>query len=40
MSGVTKKKKEKNLFEKEAIDDLKELKGFMSEGKMQLEKAV
>ncbi len=40
MSGVGKKKKDKNLFEKEAMDDLKEVKGFMSEGKMQLEKAV
>jgi hypothetical protein len=35
-----KKKKEKNLFEKEALDDLKEIKNYMSEGKMLLDKAV
>ena len=28
------------MFEKEALDDLKEIKGYMSEGKMLMEKAV
>lgn len=38
--SINKKKKEKNIYEKEAMDDLKEVKNYMNEGKILLEKAV
>lgn len=38
--ALNKKKKEKNIYEKEAMDDLKEVKNYMSEGKILLERAV
>jgi hypothetical protein len=40
MNNIKQKKKDKNLYEKEAIDDLKEVKNYMNEGKILLEKAT
>ena len=40
MSSLNKKKKDKNLYEKESMDDLKEVKTHMNDGKILLEKAI
>jgi len=37
---MNKKRKEKNLMEKETLDDLKEFKNFLTEGKVILDKAT
>lgn len=37
---MNKKRKDKNLLEKETLDDLKQIKNFMAEGKVILDKAI
>ena len=39
MSILNKKKKDKNLYEKESMDDLKEVRTYMNDGKILLDKA-